>query len=599
MTEREIVGVAIAMAVAAVLALPIPLWAAVAAAALAAVRRHPIVIGVAAMAVTSMLAQRAEVGLDSAPRGRIEGRATLVTDPKAGPWGSSAIVTLERHRFSATFPDDPALIDALAGESFEVTGVAADMDVPFGYRASKHLGGRLTVLTVAAHHPAAWLPATANSIRRSIESSLGSFGTEHHALFTGVVYGDDRDQSEVSVHRFRRAGLSHLMAVSGQNVAFLLLMASPLLMRVELRWRFVISALIIGMFVVVTRAEPSVIRAATMAMVAAYAMLRGRYVTPLRVLAVAIAMLMIVDPLLVWSLGFQLSVGASAALVVLGGRLVRLAEQRRWWHLPLAASVAAQAGTAPILSTVAGSVPVVSPLANLVAVPAAGVVMGYGVTVAPVAGIMGDPFATWVGWPVRALLWLIETAAKLGSASWLPTVGVGGSLGWLVATVSAVSGRRVVKRVGVSVGLVMLCVDAMVGVPSGAVETGEVAEMWVDGGSAVVVLDSSSTVRSVLDGLGHGRVSRVWAVFVVGGGSRSSGVVAAMREVVAVDAVFAADPDLVRDALPLVPMEVAVGDVCVVVGDRGEEAEGPALVAEAVDGPCPSAPATSTAESDR
>ena len=86
-----------------------------------------------------------------------------------------------------------------------------------------------------------------------------------------IVFGDDRGQSELEQFRFRASGLGHLTAVSGQNVAFVLVAASPLLRRLRLRWRWAATVALLGWFAVVTRLEPSVLRAVAMSAVAATA----------------------------------------------------------------------------------------------------------------------------------------------------------------------------------------------------------------------------------------------------------------------------------------------------------------------------------------
>ena len=143
------------------------------------------------------------------------------------------------------------------------------------------------------------------------------------ALFRGLVIGDDRDQPEAMIERFRASGLSHLTAVSGQNVSFLLAACGPLLVRLRPRPRWMLTLCLIAWFVVLTRFEPSILRAGAMAMLSATAFLTGRERSPVRLLAVAVLILVLIDPLLVWSVGFWLSVGATAGVCVVGPPLAR------------------------------------------------------------------------------------------------------------------------------------------------------------------------------------------------------------------------------------------------------------------------------------
>ena len=93
---------------------------------------------------------------------------------------------------------------------------------------------------------------------------------------------------------------------------------------------------VVGLFGVVTRFEPSVLRATVMAAIAVTAWMLGRPVSGLRTLALAVTALVLVDPMLVGVLGFQLSVAASAGILVLARPLAdhlpgpRLARGGRW-----------------------------------------------------------------------------------------------------------------------------------------------------------------------------------------------------------------------------------------------------------------------------
>src|SRR5690606_6159961 len=152
---------------------------------------------------------------------------------------------------------------------------------------------------------------------------------------------------------------------SGQNVLFVLAAAGPVLRRLQLRGRLVASLAVIGLFAVVTRAEPSVLRASAMAAIACWAAFAGRPVSRLRILALAVAGLLLVDPLLARSVGFRLSVGASAGLVLLASPLAARLPGPRWLAEPLAVTLAAQVGVAPFLLTTFGGMPVVTVVANL------------------------------------------------------------------------------------------------------------------------------------------------------------------------------------------------------------------------------------------
>ena len=113
----------------------------------------------------------------------------------------------------------------------------------------------------------------------------------------------------------------------GQNVAFVLLVVQPLVVRFGLWARWLAILGVLALFATVTRFEPSVLRATVMAAIAVTVWLAGRQASGRRLLALAVAALLLWQPLLVHSLAFRLSVAASAGILFWASRLA--ARRRR------------------------------------------------------------------------------------------------------------------------------------------------------------------------------------------------------------------------------------------------------------------------------
>ena len=242
-------------------------------------------------------------------------------------------------------------------------------------------------------------------------------------LFGGFVLGDRSSIPPAVEDDFQAAGLTHLMVVSGANVAFVLTLASPLTTRLRLFPGWAVTVGIIGAFALLTRFEPSVLRASAMAAVAVTTHASGRQARSVRVLALAVSGLVLVDPLLVRSVGFQLSVMATAGIVVGGGPLARLLPGPASLRQAVAVTIAAQLAVAPLLVSRFGGVPVVAPVANVIAAPAAGAATIWGLPAGVAAGVMGDPWERWLHLPTAlAVRWVAGTAriaalAPLGELS--------------------------------------------------------------------------------------------------------------------------------------------------------------------------------------
>lgn len=230
MSDRWLAIVAVATAAGAYAArplVPLPLAAAVVALALVLTRpgRAPVLLCAALALLASVLGARSWRGLDARSTFReplAEGWATLVTDPRAAP-GSAVQLDVrmrgKRLRATARAAAASALRDRLAGEQVHVRGHIRPLEPAARQRlASRHVAGRIELTAVDGHRPGSLLARTANALRRTLVTGTASLPADRRALYAGVVLGDDREQDVAEVEDFRAAGLTHLLAVSGENV---------------------------------------------------------------------------------------------------------------------------------------------------------------------------------------------------------------------------------------------------------------------------------------------------------------------------------------------------------------------------------------------
>ena len=151
-------------------------------------------------------------------------------------------------------------------------------------------------------------------------------------------------------------------------------------------------------------------RASVMAGIALAGRLVGIALETWQLLSVAVVALLVTDPSLASSVGFQLSVAATAGVLVggrwptVGGKVAR----------GLLVTLGAQIAVAPLLLMHFGTVPVFSPLANLVAAP---LVSGDTCSAAGVAGCLAlDVASRWPGWSStwrEASIWPQATAGQM------------------------------------------------------------------------------------------------------------------------------------------------------------------------------------------
>jgi len=285
-----------------------------------------------------------------------------------------------------------------------------------------------------------------NRVRQLVTDAGNVIGGERGALFRGLVIGDDRDQPVEMLQRFRSGGLSHLTAVSGQNVALILGVATPLIRKLTPRAQVVSTLLIIGWFVLITRSEPSILRAGLMAAIAAVASSRGRRVEPVRVLSIAVIGLMMVDPLLAASVGFHLSVGATFGVISIGPLVTSIIPLPKMISVPIGVTLGAQVGVLIPALAVFQRAPLVALPANLLAVPVAGIVMMVGLPVAIVASLF-PPLAHIMLPPIELGVWWVDIVARLAQriepAS--PVPGIVASLVVSVIVIGVAVSRQITR----------------------------------------------------------------------------------------------------------------------------------------------------------
>ncbi len=312
----------------------------------------------------------------------------------------------------------------------------------------RHAVGRLDDTEVIALSAPTGLLAVADAVRAVILRGTRALAPTPRALVAGFLLGDTRGVPGPVIDDYRDSGLSHLLAVSGENVAFVMALAAPLLRRLRLGARTGTALAIVVVFAAMTRFEPSVLRASAMAAIVLLATLSGRPASSLRVLAYAVIALLLVDPFLLHSVGFALSCGASAGIALAARPIGARLPGPRWFREPFAVSIAAQIGVLPVLLWVFGDFPLITPVSNLFAAPAAEVLGVYGFFASAVAGVapplgplLHQPTALLVGWITSvarmgaAVPFRIDTRAALGLAS---MVSAGASVACLRARRRAV-----------------------------------------------------------------------------------------------------------------------------------------------------------------
>ena len=260
------------------------------------------------------------------------------------------------------------------------------------------------------------LPAI-ESFRERFLLSLNGVTSDSSALVAGLTIGERSLLSDSVEEQMKTLSLTHLVAVSGANLAIVVgaayfLLASLGLSR-NLRYLLAFSAM--AFYVLLVGPESSVIRAATMATFVMIGLWLGRGSTPLNSLALAIIFLLAIDPGLSRDIGFALSAFATAGLLLLAPPVFEWLRRYMpdFLALGVAASFSAQLFTTPVLLILQPSIPLYSVLANLIVEPVVApiTILGIaGVLVAAISIPLAGAFSYFASWLAS---WIVFVAMEL------------------------------------------------------------------------------------------------------------------------------------------------------------------------------------------
>jgi competence protein ComEC len=270
--------------------------------------------------------------------------------------------------------------------------------------------------------------AHSDEIRARADAALGrGMPAREAALARGFVLGEDEQIDEGTTEDFRRAGLSHLLAVSGQNVALLVLLAMPVLaaLGLPLRTRLLWVLGLIAVYVPLAGAGPSIQRAGIMGALSVLATLSGRRASRVYALVLAAVALLALEPSIASDVGWQLSFAAVLGILLLAAPL-RAAIATRigsgGWRRALAegaaVTTAATLATAPLIAFHFEAISTLTLVANLLALPAVAPAMWLGMLAAAAGQVPGLPVAALNAVDSLLLAYIAQVAAWCGRPSW-------------------------------------------------------------------------------------------------------------------------------------------------------------------------------------
>lgn len=276
-----------------------------------------------------------------------------------------------------------------------------------------------------------------NTVHRYIARAMKEKIAE---LFSGDVYGfmlaliaGDRSVSYEDADltaALERTGLAHIVSVSGMHVSILSTML--ILILGKRRWTAAVIAPVLVLFMAVTGFSHSVVRSVIMQLFVLCAMLADRESDSLTSLSVSLAVILVINPYAARAVGLQLSFAATLGIVLItphvysfiSGRFKVGNKTAKWLISSVAGTVSATVGATlfilPLSAVYFGTISVISPIANLLVVPAITPAFCFGVAGVVLGSLwtpLGAPFALCAGIFSRVIIWLTGEMAKSSMAA--------------------------------------------------------------------------------------------------------------------------------------------------------------------------------------
>lgn len=252
------------------------------------------------------------------------------------------------------------------------------------------------------------------------------FDQQTATLVAGVILGERGNIDKAILNDFKTTGLTHILAVSGFNITIIINFILLALIRFGKWWRLGLALMVIVLFVILTGASASVIRAGVMGILALLIRTTARSASILKVLLISGALIVFFDPtVLNFDLSFQLSFGATLSLILFADWIEDFDFRPGWWKelvlMVIWQTIAAQLIVLPIIFVNFGQISLISPMANLLTAPLIPVLMFLGIVTILIGQVwlfLGQIVGVSAQLLVIILLKITNLLAQIPLASW-------------------------------------------------------------------------------------------------------------------------------------------------------------------------------------
>jgi ComEC/Rec2-related protein len=282
---------------------------------------------------------------------------------------------------------------------------------------------------VALLEKAHGLPAVISRCTQAIEERIRLlYSDETAAIVTALLLGNQSKISPETRARFSLSGTAHILSVSGSHVGIIAALVMVILGFVRHRWlKFFIFTVAVSTFILLSGMQPSALRAGLMAVLGMLGYTWQRRIYALNIVSLSVVILLLSQPTLIYSAGFQMSVVSVAGISIfyapfrtfLLSLLPFQSSSIEFIASSLALTFAASVSVSPLVAYYFSTFSVVSPLANLFVVPLMSLGMVFGmlsIVVVPINVGIATTYSAATAWCIRMAdavnRWSVELPAS-------------------------------------------------------------------------------------------------------------------------------------------------------------------------------------------
>ncbi|MGQ9816899.1 MAG: ComEC/Rec2 family competence protein [bacterium] len=246
-----------------------------------------------------------------------------------------------------------------------------------------------------------------------------SFSPEYAPIAQGLILGGSSRLSQELKTVFARAGILHILAVSGLHIGFLIAFLGTifLFLPVSVRVKFTLIMLFLIFYAALTGFRPSVLRASLMTFFFGLSFLLQRQVNAMHIVNMSGLIFLLIDPAMLFDVGAQLSFAAVYGIIYffpkINNFLLKYVKARALKTISqaMAVSFSAQVFVSPFLIYYFNQLPTLATFSNLLIVPLASVVI-YLLFILIIVSLFFAPVVNIVSYIISQLIWLLKTIAE-------------------------------------------------------------------------------------------------------------------------------------------------------------------------------------------